>query len=91
MLFFIVFLFKNILKLFFYINISEIKKKLKKIILKYKNKRHLNLTDIHGVLLVGKNKKLLILSIHVSGTVGRILLDLTAQIRLTNVRAWHGT
>ena len=85
---------KYILKLFFYINISEIlKKKLKKIILKYKNKRHLNLTDIHGdgVLLVGKNKKLLILSIHVSGTVGRILLDLTAQIRLTNVRAWHGT
>jgi hypothetical protein len=87
-----VFFKKNILKLFFYINISEIlKKKLKKIILKYKNKRHLNLTDIHGVLLVGKNKKLLILSIHVSGTVGRILLDLTAQIRLTNVRAWHGT
>jgi hypothetical protein len=87
-----VFFKKYILKLFFYINISEIlKKKLKKIILKYKNKRHLNLTDIHGVLLVGKNKKLLILSIHVSGTVGRILLDLTAQIRLTNVRAWHGT
>jgi hypothetical protein len=89
-----VFFKKYILKLFFYINISEIlKKKLKKIILKYKNKRHLNLTDIYGdgVLLVGKNKKLLILSIHVSGTAGRILLDLTAQIRLTNVRAWHGT